>query len=465
MTATADDGYFFANWTKNGIIVSRNTAYTFYVTENCNLTANFFPEGNINFADANVKALCVANWDTNGDGELSYAEAVAVTNLGNVFQSNEEITSFEELQYFVGLTSIEDYAFQGCYNLTGSLIIPNSVRWIGYVAFEGCAFIGSLSIPSSVTSIGSDAFWYCTGFTGCLTIPASVTNMEDNPFAGCSGLEQIVVDSENMYYDSRENCNAIISTYDNTLVTACNYTVVPNTVTAIGNRAFVGSSLSEIEIPNSVTIIGDHAFQYCQQLIAIEIPDHVTSIGNGAFNACTNLTTIVIPNSVTTIGSSAFLSCPNLVSVELPNSVTSIGYSTFYACYGLTSVVIPSTVTSIGNYAFAYCNSLTSLMVLAETPPTLGENAFKNVPTSNPVKVPCGHEDAYSSISWGGFSNFNGICGGTVTVVANPVEGGTVAGGGTYGAGETCTVTATANDGYVFATWTKNGTIVSRNRK
>ena len=44
--------------------------------------------GNISFADANVKAICVRSttgWDTNGDGELSYAEAAAVTSLGTVF--------------------------------------------------------------------------------------------------------------------------------------------------------------------------------------------------------------------------------------------------------------------------------------------------------------------------------------------------------------------------------------------
>jgi hypothetical protein len=62
------------------------------------------PSPVITFADANVKAICVANWDTNGDGELSEEEAAAVTSLGVVFKGNTEITSFDELQYFTGLT-------------------------------------------------------------------------------------------------------------------------------------------------------------------------------------------------------------------------------------------------------------------------------------------------------------------------------------------------------------------------
>ena len=66
---------------------------------------------NIVFADENVKALCVAKWDKNDDGELSEEEAAAVTYLGEVFKENEVITSFDELQYFTGLTSIGSKAF------------------------------------------------------------------------------------------------------------------------------------------------------------------------------------------------------------------------------------------------------------------------------------------------------------------------------------------------------------------
>ena len=98
----------------------------------------------ITFADANVKALCVANWDTNGDGELSEAEAAAVTSLGEMFKENKQITSFNELQFFTGLTSIGDYAFQRCEALE-TIIIPEGVTTIGQNAFSGCYHL-SLSV-------------------------------------------------------------------------------------------------------------------------------------------------------------------------------------------------------------------------------------------------------------------------------------------------------------------------------
>ena len=155
MTATPNEGYNFVNWTANDFVVSINANFTYSVTGNTILTAHFVAEGNIEFADANVKAICVANWDTNGDGELSYAEAAAVTSLGELFKGNTEITSFEELQYFVSLTSINNYAFDGCSGLTGSLIIPEFVASIGRYAFSNCSGLtGSLILPNTVTSIG-----------------------------------------------------------------------------------------------------------------------------------------------------------------------------------------------------------------------------------------------------------------------------------------------------------------------
>lgn len=114
----------------------------------------------ITFTDDAVKALCVSNWDTTGDGELGEKEAAAVTSIGNVFKYNSTITSFDELQYFTGLTSIGVSAFSGCSNLT-SVTIPNGVTLIDSYAFEGCSSLTSVTIPYSVTSIGSSPFYGC----------------------------------------------------------------------------------------------------------------------------------------------------------------------------------------------------------------------------------------------------------------------------------------------------------------
>ena len=480
ITAMANPGYSFINWTKDGLGVSNSEAYSFYVAGDASFTANFVQEGTIiTFADSNVKALCVANWDTNGDGELSYAEAAAVTNLGTVFNNKRSITNFDELQYFVGLTSIGSNAFQNCNGLTSiaipnsvkaigsyafqycngltSIAIPNSVRSIGNYAFSGCSSLTSIAIPNSMTTIGSNAFSGCSGLTS-IEIPNSVTIISDYAFSFCSSLEQIIVASGNTAYDSRDNCNAIIETSTNKLVAGCKNTVIPNSVTTIGNTAFSGcTNLMSIEIPNSVTSIGSNAFSYCTGLTSIAIPHSVTSIGSSAFGDCTNLTSIEIPNSVTSIGSSAFGDCTNLTSIEIPNSVTSIEGYVFYACSGLTSIDIPNSVTSIGDAAFYNCSGLKSLIVLAENPPTIGDDAFYRVSKGIPVYVPCGSVEAYTAAHWGGFRTFVGLCAGEITVTANPAEGGTVTGGGYYENGTTFTITATAAPGYSFINWTKDG--------
>ena len=139
---------------------------------------------------------------------------------------------------------------------------------IGNQAFEGCISLsGDLTIPNSVTIIGSFAFFSCQCLSN-LTIPNSVIEIGTNPFLGCRNIEYIVVDLNNPNYDSRENCNAIIETKTNTLISGCKNSIILNGVTSIGYGAFMGCNLlGSLKIPNSVTMIDNYAFNSCSGLI------------------------------------------------------------------------------------------------------------------------------------------------------------------------------------------------------
>ena len=272
------------------------------------------------------------------------------------------------------VTSIRYVAFSDCTGLT-SITIPNSVTSIEEYAFSDCTGLTSITIPNSVTSIERYAFSGCTGLTS-ITIPNSVTSIGDGAFSGCTGLTSIVVESGNTVYDSRNNCNAIIETATNTLIQGCKTSIIPETVTSIGDGAFRDcTGLTSITIPNSVTRIGGLAFDGCTGLTSITIPNSVTSIGDRAFSDCTGLTSITIPNSVTSIGGWAFDGCTGLTSITIPESVTSIEDEAFSGCTGLTAITIPNSVTSIGWYAFGGCTGLTSITI-PNSVTSIGWHAF-----------------------------------------------------------------------------------------
>ena len=354
----------------------------------------------ITFADPAVKAICVQNWDTNGDNELSYAEAAAVTSLGqvfqNAFQAEGTIVTFDELQYFTGLTSINDNAFAGCWRLS-SITLPPHVGAIGNNAFGMCSALTSITLPNTVTSIGDNAFQYCM-------------------------------------------------------------------------------NLTTIEFPDALTTIGSRTFDYCLGLTSVEIPASVTSIGLNPFTGCNNLASITVaegntvyssPNNNALVETATHKLVSGLNNTVIPDDIQIIGNFAFNGLYGLTSLVIPASVTDIYYEAFGNCSNLAELTVLATTPPTLGNNAFFNVPTTIPVYVPCGTKAAYQAAAgWNAFTNIVDLCDVIVFADANVkaicVQNWDTNGDGELSYGEAAAVTTLIPDGASNSAF-RNTTITSFN--
>lgn len=223
---------------------------------------------------------------------------------------------------------IGSYSFFGCKRLT-SIFISDSVTNIGSFSFGRCGGLTSISvsegnpvydsrdncnaiietssnsillgcrstvIPNTVTTISQLAFFMCDSLSS-ITIPNSITYIGDAAFAGCSDLTSISVSSGNPWYDSRNNCNAIIQTASNNLIVGCQSTTIPRSVNSIGNYAFMN----------------------CHGLTSIIIPDSVSTIMPWAFWGCNNIDTItLLCSNPPFLGGNAFENVPSDIPVIIP---------------------------------------------------------------------------------------------------------------------------------------------------
>lgn len=365
---------------------------------------------------SNLTTINIPKFTQIGDGVFS-----GCTNLTSVNISKAKEIGKNSFYYCSNLTSITtsniitigDAAFYGCTGLT-SIDIPN-VQTIGESAFYGCSGLTSLTIPEGTQTIGTKAFSYCSKISSII-IPSTVTNLGNsddylwdgsNSFEGCDMLNSIIVASENPVYDSRENCNAIIETSTNKLITGCSTTLIPNSVTRINTSAFRNcSGLTSVIIPEGVRTIGGEAFGHCINLTSAKIPQSITCMENGVFFNCSNLSSVIFSvGEIEFWGDADFARCTSLPVIE------NIRYADTYLCgpvdNKLSTYTIKEDTRYINTGAFTDCDNLTSIYSLATTAPRLGRDAFSQHLSDAILYVPVGSEADYVTKGWAKYFTIN----------------------------------------------------------
>ena len=194
-----------------------------------------------------------------------------VTSIGDyAFKGCSELT---EVTIPSGITSIGNSTFSGCRDLS-EVSIPGSVTTINGRAFDGCESLTTLVIPEGVVSLDSDVFYRCSNLLN-VSIPSTVTNMAilgesslgaktTNPFLGAANVA-VTIDRRNPMYHM--SSGQIVSS-DGNLVSAflvSGKAVIPSDVTRIGHHAFGQPELTSITIPAHVTDIEYYAFAECSE--------------------------------------------------------------------------------------------------------------------------------------------------------------------------------------------------------
>lgn len=359
------------------------------------------------FVDPEVERICMANWSSDGIG-VTKANLAAVTSsqMTNKFENNTTILTFDEFQYFTGITrtwySGSNGVFRGNTAMT-NITIPSTLTYIDRYAFYNCASLADINLHSGITVIDVAAFSYCTSLEIDINLP-NLTSLSGGSFYA-SGITSIT------------SLGSVTSIPGSNTASACCFdgctklesVVLPSTLTSIGNMAFRNCAALESitwPSPNNIASIGQYAFYECPNLSGVvDLPSltsigvgvfrgsaitQVTSLGNitvisgataesgGVFNRCTSLTSVVLPNTLITIGQHSFSNCSNLETVTWPtsNTFTTIGGQAFLNCVKLMNVPTNQAITTIGTSAFNGCTSLTGVVNYPNLT-SIGYAAFK----------------------------------------------------------------------------------------
>ncbi len=261
----------------------------------------------------------------------AFANCSKLTSI-NVATDNAKFTSVDGILYSKDKTEI--VAFPGGI-IKDTFSIPSTVTSIKDCAFMGCE-IERIEVPSSVTTIGDGAFWNCN-FIVIDNLAKNVT-VGEYAFANCT---HIIYTQETSVIAGNPDLSVVMDTADIknlTFVTLSDSTAKVMYGTADIDSLFIPARIKIGEKIYTVTSIGDHAFDFIEgNLIGVKIPSTITRIGENAFYG-SYIDEIEIPSSVTEIGKEAFADCRLLKKVVIDNSKDNVevGENAFDGCKSVT---------------------------------------------------------------------------------------------------------------------------------
>jgi hypothetical protein len=334
-----------------------------------------------------------------------------VLYIGTQSFKNNNLTS---VTLPAGLLDIAEQAFTG--NDLTTITIPNTVVGIGTYAFSNNS-LSSIDIPSNVTYLGSYMFRqnlfsdfsnvnFPNGVipVGCfkdnqitnLVLPNSITNIGNEAFIN-NQMTTVALPSSLTTIGENAFENNLISTVS-----------IPNSVTSIGIKSFLNNQITSFTLPNTLTTIPESMF-YNNLLTNVTIPNHVTSLGKSAFRG-NQITSVTLSDSLTNIGIAAFFD-NQISTIAIPNSVTNIGESAF-GTNQLTAVTIPWNVTTIGSSAFKN-NPLTSVIAMGPIPATIttggSYDTFNEIRGTIDLIIPTGKMAVYVTDQGALWTDFNTV--------------------------------------------------------
>lgn len=241
---------------------------------------------------------------------------------------------------------------------------------------------GTIDVPAKVINSGTeynvvrigDGAFSGKGGVEAVNLPDSITSIGNQAFLGCSSIKSL-------------NMTNVI-TIGNEAFFQCYslQTLSLPVAETIGSKAFYKCGLMSVSLPK-VKTIGDQAFYQMSALTELSLPSAET-IGNEAFYNCEFVKASLA--SIKTIGEKAFYNCNRLTDLYLGEGLLTIGKNAFGYCSDLKALTIPKSVTTIGSGAFSYCTTLKGKIVLGDKLTSIGDSAFLQCNALEEIVLPKG---------------------------------------------------------------------------